>query len=220
MKADFIISDSPNILFFKAILRKPPYVNVSISSLTSISPHLQQMKMCGYASWCCFIKYFQLLLSTATYPYPSRLKARTAFGPIQTLPSIRGVKCTPRKGNRGSGTYYKSLNIYSFTMSNAGKYFRQKLFTRKWNWYHIIMQILKQLQIRYEERLNRRLEEMAHGASWRLLMTWLRWTNKDEMGKICSMHKTEKKCIQSSGRKTWRHHLGYLGIDGRILEWI
>lgn len=105
MKADFIISDIPNILFFKAILRKPPYVKVSISSLTSKSPHLQQMKKYGYASWCSFIKYFQLLLGTAAYPYPSRLKARTAFGPIQTLPSIRGVKCTPRKGNRGSGTY-------------------------------------------------------------------------------------------------------------------
>lgn len=130
MKADFIISDIPNILFFKAILRKPLCVKVSISSLTSKSPHLQQMKMYGYASWCCFIKYFQLLLCIAAYPYPSRLKARTAFGPIQTLPSIRGVKCTPRKGNRGSGTYYKSLNIYS-TMYNAGKYFRQKLFTRK-----------------------------------------------------------------------------------------
>lgn len=36
--------------------------------------------------------------------YPSRLKARTAFGPSQTLPSIRGVKCTPKKGNRGFGT--------------------------------------------------------------------------------------------------------------------
>lgn len=131
MKADFTISDIPNMLYFKAILRKPLYVKVSISSLTSKSPHLQQMKKYGYASWCFFIKYFQLLLGTAAYRYPSLLKPRTAFGPIQTLPSIRGVKCTPRKGNRGSGTYYKSLNTHSSTMYNAGKYFRQKLFTGK-----------------------------------------------------------------------------------------
>lgn len=37
--------------------------------------------------------------------YPSRLNASTAFGPSHTLPSIRGVKWTPRNGNRGSGTY-------------------------------------------------------------------------------------------------------------------
>lgn len=39
-----------------------------------------------------------------THPYPSRLSAKTAFGPTQTSPFIRGVKWTPRKGNLGSGT--------------------------------------------------------------------------------------------------------------------
>ena len=36
--------------------------------------------------------------------YPSLEKANTAFGPSQTAPSMRGVKWTPRNGNRGSGT--------------------------------------------------------------------------------------------------------------------
>ena len=36
--------------------------------------------------------------------YPSREKARMALGPTHTEPSIRGVKCTPKNGKRGSGT--------------------------------------------------------------------------------------------------------------------
>ena len=33
-----------------------------------------------------------------------RAVARTAFGPASTLPSMRLLRCTPRKGKRGSGT--------------------------------------------------------------------------------------------------------------------
>jgi len=38
------------------------------------------------------------------YLYPSCFRARTAFGPRKTEPSILGVKCTPRNGKLGSGT--------------------------------------------------------------------------------------------------------------------
>lgn len=37
--------------------------------------------------------------------YPSLLKASSALGPSHTSPFIRGVKCTPRNGRFGSGTY-------------------------------------------------------------------------------------------------------------------
>ena len=37
--------------------------------------------------------------------YPSLLKAKTAVGPSHTLPSILGVKWTPRNGRAGLGTY-------------------------------------------------------------------------------------------------------------------
>ena len=41
---------------------------------------------------------------TSVSLYPSRANAKTALGPSQTLPSMRGVKWTPRKGKFGSGT--------------------------------------------------------------------------------------------------------------------
>ena len=36
--------------------------------------------------------------------YPSLARAKTAFGPASTPPSIIFVKCTPKKGNVGFGT--------------------------------------------------------------------------------------------------------------------
>ena len=48
------------------------------------------------------LKSFQL---KSVKRYPSREKARMALGPTHTEPSIRGVKCTPKNGKRGSGTW-------------------------------------------------------------------------------------------------------------------
>ena len=45
------------------------------------------------------------------YLYPSLENANTALGPHHTEPSMRGVKCTPRKGNLGSGTYKENIHL-------------------------------------------------------------------------------------------------------------
>lgn len=44
--------------------------------------------------------------------YPSRLNASTAVGPSQTLPSILGVKWTPRNGRAGLGTWKEKVSQY------------------------------------------------------------------------------------------------------------
>jgi hypothetical protein len=70
------ISATPVFQYRAARRRNPPYPNVSATSAAEKSRSA----------------------------YPSRANARTAFGPSHSDPSMRGVKCTPRKGNAGSGT--------------------------------------------------------------------------------------------------------------------
>ena len=103
MNMDRSISEHPNAMCFAAAFLNPGYRNTSSNSLrfTSLHLHSYSFHECKNARKI----HFNNLRNSNKYLYPSRWKAKTAFGPNQTLPSIRGVKCTPRKGNRGSGTY-------------------------------------------------------------------------------------------------------------------
>lgn len=63
---------------------------------------LYEDEECTYLKNTNSLKSFQL---KSVKRYPSREKARMALGPTHMEPSIRGVKCTPKNGNRGSGTW-------------------------------------------------------------------------------------------------------------------
>lgn len=76
MKSPLYISPTPYVMFLITSFWRPLKDRASVKSRASKSYSL----------------------------YPSLLKASTAFGPSQILPSILGVKWTPRNGNRGSGT--------------------------------------------------------------------------------------------------------------------
>ena len=54
--------------------------------------------------------------------YPSRFRDKTALGPSQTDPSIRGVKWVPRNGNRGSGTLSSTREIITKNQNRIQKY--------------------------------------------------------------------------------------------------
>lgn len=80
-------------------------MNVNVSFITNQQILLVKTKYLDlhktlYNLW----NLFRLGNIKFAHRYPSLLKAKTALGPNQTEPSILGVKCTPRKGNLGSGT--------------------------------------------------------------------------------------------------------------------